>query len=244
MGQVLRMNFLVSFAVCSVLAYALSKPIKRFPLVLYGLACACDAVLAASALGAMPPAVSVASTALLRKGVIAAALFALVMFIGVFPKDGIVSRRLRPIRAELSIAACLLIAGHMATYAVVYAPALTGSMDVSASVAAGLVVTLVLGVLVVVLGVTSFRRVKARMQPKRWKQVQLLAYPFIALIYVHIVLMMGTGALSGSQAAAENLLAYTLVFASYALLRVRRFLVDRRANTTGSSASARTQAQS
>ena len=88
---------------------------------------------------------------------------------------------------------------------------------------------LVLLVLLVVLGVTSFAFVKRQMSTASWKKVQKLAYPFFGLVYVHLLLMLLPSALHGGLAAQASVVVYSVVFVGYALCRVGRALVDRSA---------------
>ena len=76
---------------------------------------------------------------LLHKCTLATALFAVVMYIGVFARDSRVATYLRPIRAELSIMAWLLSLGHMAIYLSSYAANLsTGLPQTNVAVALAL----------------------------------------------------------------------------------------------------------
>ena len=79
------------------------------------------------------------------------------------------------------------------------------------------------------LGVTSFNVVKKRMKKETWKRVQLLAYPFWGLVYVHLLLMLVPSALRGGAPAQMAVAVYSVVFVGYALCRVGRALVDRSA---------------
>ena len=65
---------------------------------------------------------------LIQKCELAVALFAVVMLIGCLGKEQKLSyRRMKPIRAELSIIACILCLGHMAVYLGSYLPRLLGN---------------------------------------------------------------------------------------------------------------------
>ena len=77
-------------------------------------------------------------------------------------------------------------------------------------------------VLLVVLGVTSFNSVKARMSKQIWVKVQKWAYVFFGLTYVHVLAMLLPSALGGGAAAVQSVAAYTVVFGAYAVLRVAR----------------------
>ncbi len=92
-----------------------------------------------------------------------------------------------------------------------------------------LVVALALLVLLLVLGVTSFGFVERRMRTESWKRLQRWAYVFFGLVYVHLMLMLAPAASRGGEAALVTVAVYTVVFGAYAVLRVRRAFVDRRA---------------
>ena len=92
---------------------------------------------------------------------------------------------------------------------------------------------LALFALLVVLGVTSFNVVKKRMKKETWKRVQLLAYPFWGLVYVHLLLMLVPSALRGGAPAQMAVVVYSVVFVGYAVLRIRRAAIDRRKEESG-----------
>lgn len=194
----------------------------------YALAFVLVVLYVAGVQGFLPTALRQGVFFLLQKGTLAVALFAVVMLIGVLPLDSKMRRYIAPIRAELSIIACILACGHMAAYAMSYVPRVLSSGAIAPLVAAGLVAALALAVLLVVLGATSFNAVKARMSKQSWVRLQKWAYAFYALIYVHVLAMLLPSALAGGAAAAQAVAVYTLVFGAYAVLRVFRVLQDRR----------------
>ena len=156
-------------------------------------------------------------------------LFTVVMFIGVL-KDGSKAKRwLTPVRAELSIVASILAVGHMVRYINVYSPRVIASPS---SLANGMllsfVIAMLIGALLVLLAVTSFKVVKRHMSARVWKNIQRLAYPFFVLIYAHVLLIMARPALQGAQNAQTSLVVYGLVVAAYVVLRLRRHLSERR----------------
>ena len=87
---------------------------------------------------------------------------------------------------------------------------------------------MVLFVLLIILGVTSFNFVKKKMDPHSWKKIQKMAYPFFMLTYVHLLLMLLPSALHGGQAAIVTVSMYSVVFIGYAVLRIRRAMIDKR----------------
>ena len=220
------MDFLVVLVFAAAGAFALRNPLKKAPVAFYALAVAVSVLFIATGYFPMPRALWSTLFLLVQKCMLALALFAVVMFIGVFSRDSRVGRWLRPVRAELSIIAWILSLGHMAVYLLSYLPRLGALKD---TVLVAFVVALVLFALLLVLGVTSFNAVKKRMKKESWKRVQSLAYVFFGLVYVHLMLMLLPSAVQGGAAAQVSVAVYSVLFVAYAVLRVRRALVDRAA---------------
>lgn len=132
------MAFLVVFA-CTVFLSVVLKPfIKKVPCVCYALAFALVVLYVAGVQGLLPAALRQGVFFLLQKGTLAVALFAVVMFIGVLLLDSKARRYIAPIRAELSIIACILACGHMVAYAMSYVPRVLSSGVIAPLVAVGL----------------------------------------------------------------------------------------------------------
>ena len=88
--------------------------------------CACGR---GGSVGGLPKPVDLALLVLVKRCNVAMALFAIVMFIGVLPREGRVGSWMRPVRSEISIIACILCAGHVIGYAASYVPrALAGAL--------------------------------------------------------------------------------------------------------------------
>lgn len=220
------MDFVVALVLTAVLSVALKKPIKKLPLLFYGLAVALVAVLLAGTSGLVPGSWWKFTVPLVQQCMLSFALFTVVMFVGCLPDGWKVTQRLRSIRSELSVAAFILCFGHMVPYIAPYATRVaSGTAD--GATAASFALALVVGVLLVVLGVTSFAFVKRSMSTVRWKRLQRLAYLFFGLVYVHLVLMMAPSAVHGATGAVLSIAAYTVVFGAYAVLRVAKALRSR-----------------
>ena len=224
------MTFIIVLAVTAVACFALRNPLHKWPLAFYGLAIAVDVLFACGSFGMLPRSIWMPLLVLVQKCMVALAMFVVVMFIGCFSTESKVGLWLRPVRAELSIVACILACGHMAVYLASYIPRLLGG-GLSGNVLASLTLALVLLVLLLVLGVTSFQTVKKRMRTDSWKRLQKLAYPFFGLVYVHLILMLLPSALAGGAAAQTTVGVYTVLFGVYAVARVARAVIDRRAAT-------------
>lgn len=206
----------------------LRNPIKRAPWLFYLLAFALDIILLLGTTYGWGEVVRGPFAFIMRKGALGVAVFIIVMYIGVLPRKSRVSLWLRPIRAELSILACILIAGHMLTYLLVYVSGMTSGSRPKDAVLASFVIALCLLVLAIVLGVTSLRSIKHHMKAKTWRKIQKLAYVFYALILVHLLLMLAPAALSGSATAGVTVGVYSVLFVGYAVARAVRARMDAR----------------
>ena len=219
------MEFRFVFAATAVAALALREPLKRCPVAFYALACAVVVVFLAGANGLLSGGWWKPAIVLVQRCMVALSLFAVVMLIGALPKGGKLDAWLRPVRAELSIVACILCLGHMCMYLAPYAArAVAGTMG--APMLASFVVAVVLFVLVLLLGVTSFGFVKQRMGGRAWKNVQRLAYPFFGLAWAHLMFMLAPAASKGGEQALASVAIYSALFALYLVLRLFRAYKD------------------
>lgn len=215
------MEFLIVFIATAAVVLALRGAIKKAPVLFYAAAAVAVILLFAGINSVLPGTWWKPLILLVQRCMVALSLFTIVMFIGVLPKGSKLDMWLRPIRAELSIIACILCLGHMCMYLVPYATrALSGIMG--ASMLASFVVAIVLFALLLVLGITSFSFVKLHMHARTWKNVQKLAYPFFILAYVHLMFMLAPAASKGGEQAIFSVALYSVAFVLYIVLRLVR----------------------
>lgn len=232
------MSLVVSAVVVTAFAFAFRRPIAAHPAAFYVLAAAI------AALGVHFTWNPVASDAVrafafaVQKGHVGFSMLALVMFVGVFAECSRARRALAPIRGELSIAGGVLIAGHFILYLASYAGMLGSFGALKPAVAASCLIAVVLLALLAVLFVTSFPQVKRLMGAKPWKRVQMLAYPFFALAFAHLLGFFAVPLANGSPRAQVMCALYAAVFLAYAALRVRRRAIDGSAIVGGKGNSA------
>ena len=221
------MLFLETLAVTLLVVSLLRPLIRKVPWAFYLLCIAFDVVLIALAAGALPHWANLIAIPLLRRGFIAISLFVIVMYIGVFPYGSRIRNYYAPIRAVLSICACILALGHICMYFTAYIPkVLAGNQTVPISVA--MIAGLLLLVLLLVLGITSFGAVRKAMGGARWLKLQKAAYVFYALIYIHAACLLLPPALQGGSSAQISIAVYTLVFGVYAIARIARGITNKR----------------
>lgn len=219
------MDILVALLVAAAFAAVFRKPLKRFPAVFYAVALALDALLVVGQLFDVPAALWGAVLTFHARCLPAFALFAVVMFTGVLRDGSRVKAALLPVRGELSVLASILAAGHAANFASL----LVGRFAANGlnAATAFLAVAVLMVVLLVPLAVTSLRLVKRRMSSSAWRRLQRFAYVFWALVFVHVLLVLGPSAAGGAASACESIAAYAAVFVLYLVLRVRRFALGR-----------------
>lgn len=221
------MIFLITLIVTVALVVVLRTPIKQLPWLFYLVAIVATVLFLARGIMPLPAIIDKPFFVVMQKCLIAQALFVLVMYIGVFDTRSKVRMWLQPIRAELSIIACILALGHVVAYLGSFGVRIfAGGASYSGFMMASFCVSLALFALLLVLGVTSFEFLKRRMKTRSWVHLQYLAYAFYGLTYVHILLTLLPPALSGGNAALVSVIVYTVVFVPYVALRLRRKLID------------------
>ncbi|WP_303728440.1 ferric reductase-like transmembrane domain-containing protein [Denitrobacterium detoxificans] len=208
----------------------LRKPMMSAPWAFYVVGVLLDVLLLAQCLGMLPNELDLVVMPLLRRGFVALSLFVVVMYIGVFPYNGKVRNYLAPVRAVLSIVACILALGHIVVYFSPYVTGLFAGAHFQAPIVASMIAGVVLLILLLLLGVTSFRFVRKRMRGKTWIRLQKLAYLFYALIYVHSMCLLMPPAINGGLAARVSVVVYSVVFGAYAIARTARMVIDHRAS--------------
>ena len=219
------MTFALILIVTAVASVALAGVLRKVPWLFYGAAFAAVVIMFAGFAGAFDGGWWKPLILLVRRCMVALALFAVVMFVGVLPSDSKLGIRLRSVRTELSILACILCVGHVALYVAPYvARAFAGNVD--AFMAVSLATAAVLLVLLAVLGVTSLRFVKKLMRTASWKKVQRWAYVFFGLTYLHLMCMLAPAALAGGESAIASVVVYTVLFGGYAVGRIARWRLD------------------
>lgn len=228
------MDIVVMLAAAIAFVAVFRKPLQKHPGIFYAIAVALDLLLVVGSSLGLPVMLWRVVLQFHSRCLFAFALFAVVMFIGVLRNGSALKVALLPIRAELSIFAAILAAGHILNFAVQYVLRLLGGAD--AAILFAIVVAAMITVLLVPLTITSFKAVKRRMSAVSWKRLQRFAYLFWGLVFVHVLLILGPSAASGAATAIESIVVYAALFAAYAILRIYRAIADARARESGDAA--------
>lgn len=224
------MDFIAIFVCILIGVWLLKRQIHAHPVVFYSLSALMVVAMFAALAGLLPRSAISLLNPLMLKGGLGVGFFLLVMWIGVFPRSGALSKGLRPIRAELSIMACILVAGHALAFAGSYGMKIASDAQLQPAVFAAIAIAAVLLILGIVLGATSLRVVKRRMKAVTWKKIQRWAYLFYGLVFVHLLLMLGPSALGGGFRSIVMICIYALLFGGYLAARIFRFVRDRQEN--------------
>lgn len=162
------------------------------------------------------------------QGALGGTLFMAVMYAAAVPNGSRFMRIVMPVRGELSIIASILTLGHNIALGRTYFVALFSGRALPANIFAAAICSLIMLAIMLPLFITSFKRVRRRMAPRRWKRLQRLAYGFYGLMYMHVLLLNLPSARAGGVGARINVVVYSAIFLSYACLRVRKALLKAR----------------
>lgn len=169
------------------------------------------------------------------RGAFSTALFVIVMYIGALNPKGKIVRALMPIRGYLSIIACLITLAHSFAYGIYYIAAIFHTPDkLDLRQILALILTIPLFSIMIVLMVTSFKAVRKKMKPRVWKNVQRLSYPWFAILYLYLMVLLVPSMLEALSPSSDiamlyrvndilSVILYTLVFEVYFVLRVRKY---------------------
>lgn len=231
-GAIAMVMLFCTIAAAIGIAIAVRNPLKAHPLPFYLLALAADAlaIFGGPALGlsAANNAVWAVFYGLMRRAIPAFALFTVVMFVGCFKNGSRPKRWLAPVRAELSILACLLSVAHIVFYLQTYDRIMFGGIVQPTQITYdaygfSIILTAVLGVL----GVLSLRAIRRLMPHRIWKAIQRMAYPFFVMVYLHVVLVRLRPNPNALDTVLQSAAVYGLFVVVYLVARIVRWGLDR-----------------
>ena len=218
------MLLIIALVIASLFVYFLKDKLKQYPNIFYMGAAAVTIVIFSLRTVAMPQFVRQNIVGIFAKGTIGTAFFIIVMITGALPRGSKLIGPLMRIRGELSIMAAILVLSHNLTYGMTYFKML---FSAPAALPAAQRCAAVISLMLIVLTVISFPAVRKKMNPKKWKQIQRSAYVFYGLLYVHIILINIPYARMGLHMYAVNVLVYSIVFAGYAAMRIRKWVLTK-----------------
>lgn len=147
------------------------------------------------------------------------AFFTLVMYAGILKSSWTVTQKIKKIRGELAILGCYFSLGHNLIYGKYYFVNLFINHTVlETHEAIATLVSLVMVVMMLVLMLTSFQWVRRKMNPSTWKRIQRMAYPFFALLYIHVIVLF----IPKAHERWFSIITYTIVFVGYFVVKLTK----------------------
>ncbi|MDO5854073.1 MAG: ferric reductase-like transmembrane domain-containing protein, partial [Thermoplasmata archaeon] len=119
-------------------------------------------------------------------GALSCMLFAVVAYVGVLPDKWKLKKRLKGIRAELSVMACILAFCHTMYFSYYFITFFTDPGSLNGYYIYACAASLVLDCLMVPLMITSFYSVRKYFKASTWKRLQQCSYIFYVALLVHV----------------------------------------------------------
>lgn len=217
------MLFIISVLTAVIFLFLFRKPLKNHPLIFYIIAAALTAAASMVNARSLPPFVNQYIIGAISRGTLATAFWCAVMWAGALPDGSKLLKVLMPIRGELSIFAAFLTFGHVIALGGRYIIRFfTEAGKLPDDLFTSTLISLILVAIMVPLTVMSFKKVRKKMKASTWKKIQRTAYIFYALIYVHVLTFFIPKARMGREGYFLSIVAYSVVFISYAVFRIRK----------------------
>ncbi len=221
------MTILISLAAAILFTAVCGASLRKKPVPYYAAALAVSLFFAAAGIAGLrfPALINRWIVPVFARGGLAGALFILVMYAGAVPNGSRIQKTLLPIRGQLSIIASIFALGHGVCSGKSYLMILLDKMRTFSPIQLAVFTFSILMIAVMIpLFVTSFMKIRRRMDAKKWKKLQRGAYVFYGLIYLHILLLMLPKAMRGDGKYALSVAVYSAVFLGYFAMRVNKAL--------------------
>lgn len=162
-------------------------------------------------------------TQILQRGVLAGALYIIVMTASVLPNGKIKQVSMR-MRAQMAVTASILTVTHNIAFGRKYFVMLfTDTLSLTFNELTAAVFSLIMIAMLIPLTITSFSAVRRKMNPQKWKKLQSLSYIFYAMLYMHIALIYMAAIIKGQTGHIFDLSVYTALYTAYFALRIAKF---------------------
>ncbi len=192
------MQNLFSLAISLAAIHFFSKPIRKYAALFYATA------LAFSATALAYPAFPISSV--INDGYLGLSLWIIVMFVGIRNPFKRLSKKVRLVRTQLSIAAFIFTFAHFIHDFI---------LSFELSIATGILSLVIMAPLFA----TSFEIVRKRLKCSTWKKFHRCAYGAYVLMFMHVILATGN---------TVNLLYYSAALSLYLFFKFRRACVATR----------------
>ncbi len=225
------MLFIIALIFACIFIYFLQKPFKKYSFVFFSAALAVTVFTSIFDFRNMPDFFNYV-IGLFTSGVLGTAFWCVVMWTGALPNGSKLIKVLMPIRAELSILAAIFTLSHTIYYGKSYFfKMFSMQQKFSTFLFLAFIVTIILLAIMLPLTIISFPKIRKKMNPKLWKNIQKTAYIFYTLIYVHVMTVFVPRSKAGHEGYLLDIIVYSLIFIGYAVFRIRKWYVLRKKPT-------------
>lgn len=230
------MLFIFSIISVFILITLFNKQIKKYPGVFYILTTVLTIgfiIYSELGIGKMVTNKAVSTViSVFSRSALSVAIFTVVMYTGVLNKKWNITKILYSVRGEISIMACILTLGHNFVFGInIFPKFFTDISSLGTPKAIATAISLIMIILMIPLMITSFKCVRSKMRFKTWKSLQRSAYVFYGLIYAHIMCLFLPKI--SKPGTLNNIIAYSIVFIAYFVLRIGKSIKDRKSKTQG-----------
>lgn len=238
-----KMIFLIALAEALLFAVLCREAIKKHPGIFYLVSIAIIGLIViyqkANLYEVLPEWTYTYIVSVFWRGAFSTALFVIVMFLGAVEKKSTITKELMPVRGQLAIIASLITLAHTIVYGAYYFTTMfTNPQEFEIRDVVALVITAPLLILMLLLMVTSFSKVRRHMEPATWKKIQRLSYPWFALLYIYLMVLLVPGMMEALKASSEmelwykvnyvlSVVSYNVVFGAYLIMRVSKYKRDK-----------------
>lgn len=223
------MVFIIAFAAVILLCFLLSKQIKKYSWLFYLLAAALAAAGYFIDIHTVPEFVANYIAPLVTNCILGTAVWSVVMWTGALPNGTKAIKTLMPIRGELSIIAAILTIGHILRYGLNYLNMLfNGRASSDMNFLLSFIVAVILVLIMTPLTVISIKKIRKKIKPKTWKNLQRFAYGFYLCTYLHIILTSWKTLSRGNISKFIDIVLYSMIFLSYAVFRIRKVYLQKK----------------
>ena len=219
--------FLISLGITALVVGPLAKTLRKHAVVFYTVSFILSGLYIWAVFTGFNPGVWRPLFVIMQKGYLAVLFLGVVMFTGCFDEGTAFRKHFQPIRGELSILSFIYFLGHILTYLPGYLPRFASLFESKPNVAFSLIIAIILTVIFLALGVTSFKTIRKLMSAHAWKILQRFSYLMMVLLALHIGLVLGRSAfVGGVTLATVSFFAYEIILVVYAVLRIRKAMRD------------------
>lgn len=170
--------------------------------------------------------------AYVKKGIVGYCLFIIVMFLGVIKKKGNISKKLMSIRKELAIIASIFSFCHLLIYGFSFLFSLISGKAIDLGYIILFISSFVLFIILIPLFISSFKRIKNKMELAKWKKLQKYSYYFYFILFSNVIFVFIRRLIFNKEKVAAkpngieetwiSLIVYTILFLTYTILRIKK----------------------